>query len=297
MALVPEAIIAGGAATLVEMTLPVLGGLISEAALTAIMAGVVEVGIAGIAESIAEPTLTGLLGVLKDYGWAINNPEPVMAEIYAGLIGLLSPLKSVPGMNVVIQQSPLVIDIDNSSTIDLVSLENSTARFDFWGDGFAEATAWVDAADGLLVRDLNANGLIENGNELFGSEYPLGYAPDANLIGTTNGFVKLAALDTNDDGLVNAADAAWNELQVWQDTNQDGISQAEELHSLSSLGIASFDVADYQNAPYYGNGVWGRVIEGNVITHTDTVNMTGGGTRAINDNMERTKPRRALMAA
>ena len=41
--------------------------------------------------------------------------------------------------------------------------------FDHNTNGFAENSAWVGEDDGLLVRDLNNNGTIDSGRELFGN--------------------------------------------------------------------------------------------------------------------------------
>ncbi|MCH2548302.1 MAG: hypothetical protein MK052_11940, partial [Alphaproteobacteria bacterium] len=75
--------------------------------------------------------------------------------------------------------------------------------YDFDGNGFAENMGWVKPDDGFLVRDHNSNGSIEAG-DLFG---------DA----TTNGFAQLAAYDSNSDNVIDASDADWAELAVWQD--------------------------------------------------------------------------------
>jgi hypothetical protein len=68
--------------------------------------------------------------------------------------------------------------------------------FDLDNDGFAEKTAWVRPDDGFLVRDLNANGTIDNITEMFGNA-------------TTSGFVHLAALDSNADGKINVLDTGF----------------------------------------------------------------------------------------
>ena len=47
----------------------------------------------------------------------------------------------------------------------------------------------------------------------------------------------LSALDTNHDGLVDANDANFNQLTVWQDANHDGVADANELSSLADHGI------------------------------------------------------------
>ncbi|MEY3125288.1 MAG: hypothetical protein RLZZ573_1808, partial [Pseudomonadota bacterium] len=41
----------------------------------------------------------------------------------------------------------------------------------------------------------------------------------------------------------NNLDAAYASLRLWQDANQDGISQSSELKTLAELGIASINVA------------------------------------------------------
>jgi hypothetical protein len=64
--------------------------------------------------------------------------------------------------------SPIMLDLDGDG-VETVSLNNGT-YFDHAADGFAEQTGWVGKDDGLLVRDLNGNGVIDSGRELFGSE-------------------------------------------------------------------------------------------------------------------------------
>lgn len=66
------------------------------------------------------------------------------------------------------QASPLVIDLDGDGTVE-TNKENSTVHFDHDNNGFAESTGWVGKDDGLLVRDINGNGQIDNGTELFGN--------------------------------------------------------------------------------------------------------------------------------
>jgi iron-regulated protein frpC, putative len=69
--------------------------------------------------------------------------------------------------------------------------------------GLAESTGWVGAGDGLLVRDLNDNGQIDNGTELFGNNSVLSSGATA-----ANGFEALADLDSNQDGVFNSSDSA-----------------------------------------------------------------------------------------
>lgn len=107
--------------------------------------------------------------------------------------------------------SPLILDLGDTG-IDLVSLSSGDAvYFDFNGNGFANAAGWTAGVDGFLSLDLNADGLINNGTELFGDQ-----------TGHENGFLALAAYDSNDDGAITSEDQAWETLRVWVDANQNG---------------------------------------------------------------------------
>ena len=110
--------------------------------------------------------------------------------------------------------------------------------FDLDGDGTLEQTAWVSTGDGLLVRDLNHNGRIDNGRELFGSSTEL---PDGGR--AQDGFQALAALDSNADGRIDQADEAYASLKVWVDANSDGVSDAGELCGLAEAGVRSIGLA------------------------------------------------------
>jgi len=127
--------------------------------------------------------------------------------------------------------SPIVLDLDGNG-IATRSVADGTF-FDYDGNGFAERTGWATSGDGLLVRDLNGDGIINNGTELFGDRTLLKSGETA-----ANGFYALADLDDNRDGRLDSHDAAWSELRIWQDRNSDGITDAGELTTLDELGIA-----------------------------------------------------------
>ena len=136
--------------------------------------------------------------------------------------------------------SPLILDLDGDG-VETVSLASGT-HFDHAADGFAEQTAWVGKDDGLLARDVNGNGTIDSGRELFGSETLLSNGQKA-----ANGFEALKDLDTNHDGKIDATDAAFSELRLWQDANGNGRTDAGELLTLEQAGVQSINLA-YTNA-------------------------------------------------
>jgi hypothetical protein len=142
-------------------------------------------------------------------------------------------------------------------------------QFDLYGTGQPVQTGWVDASDGLLVRDLNGDGVIDNGGELFGEGTVLADGSKAH-----NGFEALAALDGNSDGVIDGSDAGYAQLLVWQDLDSDGQSDAGELKSLSDLHITSLSV---------GHEADGTLDNGNLIGLMGSYTMADGSTRQLGD--------------
>jgi hypothetical protein len=148
---------------------------------------------------------------------------------------------------------PLTLDL-NSDGINTIPLTTPPILFDHTGSGIKTGTGWIAPDDGFLVLDRNGNGAIDNGTELFGDSTPILDA-NGNITGKAkNGFDALAQLDTNHDGIVDAQDSNFSSLQVWQDLNQDGISQASELTSLTDLGITSINVGATQHSQMLPSG-------------------------------------------
>ena len=131
-------------------------------------------------------------------------------------------------MGIVPTEDPLVLDLDGDG-LEFTSLGQNQAHFDLDGDLFAEKTGWLRPDDGFLVLDRDGNGAIDDISELFG-------APGVP------GFTELAALDSNGDGVIDAADSDFALLQIWQDLDSDGVSDAGELSSLTEAGIVSIDL-------------------------------------------------------
>ncbi|TNW22902.1 calcium-binding protein [Xylella fastidiosa subsp. pauca] len=167
------------------------------------------------------------------------------------------------------RRDPLVLDLDGDG-IETVAA-GKHILFDHDGDGIKHATGWVKPDDGFLVLDRNGNGRIDDGSELFGVGTIL-----ANGHKATSGFEALRDLDSNGDGLFDAADARFADVRVWRDLNQDGQSQANELFTLSSLGIASITLTPTNTEDVdLGNG--------NLIDNRGTYTRTDGRTGVVGD--------------
>lgn len=129
--------------------------------------------------------------------------------------------------------TPLVLAFD-ATPAELVSASGS---FDLDLSGASGSSDWPTARTPWLALDRNGNGRIDDGGELFGSGTTLRDGTRAD-----NGFFALAELDSDRDGAITPADAAYSSLLLWADENRDRESQASELVSLSQRGVTRIDL-------------------------------------------------------
>ncbi|WP_284407776.1 calcium-binding protein, partial [Acidovorax sp. SUPP3434] len=151
-------------------------------------------------------------------------------------------------------RDPLVLDLDGDG-IEAVGIDPARPiLFDHDGDGTRNATGWIAGDDGFVVLDRNGNGVIDSGRELFGDQTLKPVDSYGQTLAYANGYEALAAEDGNGDKVIDANDAVYSQLRIWKDINQDGISQAGEMHTLADLGIASIGVAGTASNVNLGNG-------------------------------------------
>lgn len=142
-------------------------------------------------------------------------------------------------------------------------------EFDIDDDGSLDRVSWTEASsdDAFLVLERDGNGTIDSGRELFGDSTPQDPGEDQN------GFNALALFDDqlnggDEDGSIGVQDSVFLELQLWLDSNHDGISQSSELRSLAEAHVVSIDLAYHQAA--------GVDEHGNHLRYFSLVEFEGG---------------------
>ena len=139
--------------------------------------------------------------------------------------------------------APIVIDVNGDGELALTHLTQSGVKIDVDNNGHADRIGWVGAADGLLGLDRNADGLITAVSEI-------SFLQDVEDAATD--LEGLAAFDSNGNGLLDAGDARWDDFKVWQDANQDGVSQASELVTLDIAGLTSINLSAHTGQEAFG---------------------------------------------
>lgn len=138
--------------------------------------------------------------------------------------------------------SPLVMDVDGDG-IHTTGADDP-ATFDIDADGTPDMIGWLAANDddAFLWRDVEKNGRVDDGSELFGVGMRL---PDGNF--ARHGFEALAVYDQREHGgdgggLITNRDAVWRRLRLWRDQNHNGISERDEIGLIQAEQVIALGV-------------------------------------------------------
>ncbi|NWA11636.1 hypothetical protein [Pseudomonas gingeri] len=158
--------------------------------------------------------------------------------------------------------TPLAFDLSGNG-IETRSIFDGIKGFEFIPGEKGAYHGWLDRNSGFLALDRNGNGIIDDGSELFGGPME-------------DGFTALRRLDSNGDGRIDAADALYDKLLVWQDKNQNTVSDADELMSLQEAGIKSISLDKVES-------VYRPDKSGNTIKWISEYTLESGETQEIAD--------------
>lgn len=129
---------------------------------------------------------------------------------------------------------PLVINLDSN----VASVSDQKFMFDIDSDGVLDRISKPNAGTGFLALDLNGDGIINDGSELFGTK-------------SGDGFSDLAAYDSDQNGWIDEADEIWSKLLIWsQDANGK-----DSLYGLGEKGVGAIYLGNV-STDYSLNSPW-----------------------------------------
>ena len=144
--------------------------------------------------------------------------------------------------------TPLVLDLSGAGNF---AFTPAPVAFDVYGTGETVNVGWPVGEVGFLALDLNANGAVDSGVELFGDATVM--IADASRT-AEQGFQALAQYDQDKNGVIDQRDAIFPKLIVWVDKNGDAKSAKEEIQSLDHYKITSLGLGFHAVSSPMGNG-------------------------------------------
>ena len=159
--------------------------------------------------------------------------------------------------------APIVLDLDGGG--NAFSSLSADIAYDYNSDGVKAKTAWIAAGSAILFYDANGDGMVTDASEfVFGN----GEMTDLEAIA--------ANYDSNQDGVLDANDEAYDQFGIWIDADLDAVSDDGEFVSLKSYGIESISLES--------DGIQSVEGDGDVIVFgTTSYTMVDGTTGEVSD--------------
>lgn len=126
-----------------------------------------------------------------------------------------------------VKVDPLVVNFGSASA----SLTNEKYQFDIDADGTEDQISFVGEGSGFLAFDINNDGTINNGSELFGPK-------------SGNGFSDLSAYDGDNNGWIDENDDIYSKLRIW---TKDAHGN-DQLIALGAKGIGAIYLGNVSTA-------------------------------------------------
>jgi hypothetical protein len=175
-------------------------------------------------------------------------------------------------VQVLVPVAPVVMDLNRDGFMSY-----GQVTMDVNGDRILDTTRWAGAQDGVLVWDKFADGLVHDNSQYAFGQYATKFSVDAQ------GFARLAsdlegladAFDTNRDGVFSMSDEKFGEFKIWQDVDQDGVSDAGEVRSLADWGLTSINLVS--------DGVQRTPVAGVTEAGRSAANLADGSTMLVAD--------------
>lgn len=127
-----------------------------------------------------------------------------------------------------VRKDPLVINFAGNAA----ELESTRFAFDIEGNGDKVDVANLGKGSAYVALDLNGNGEVDSGKELFGTQ-------------SGNGFADLMKFDEDGNGWIDDNDPVFSQLKAWSPDGQGGGS----LQGLKALGVGALYLSS-QSTPF-----------------------------------------------
>ena len=167
------------------------------------------------------------------------HQDPITLEAAERLEALLDEQADAKELAELRQKADELRSKPRAITPIAVVLSGDTARspldpdarvvFDADGSALPRRWTWISRDAGWLVYDADGDGRITSALQLFGTV--------TFWLFWENGYHALGALDDDADGELRGAELA--HLAIWQDANQNGVSEPGEVKPLSAHGIVA----------------------------------------------------------
>lgn len=126
-----------------------------------------------------------------------------------------------------IKVDPLVVNFGSASA----KLTNNKFSFDIDNDGDADQVSFATGGSGFLAFDVNSDGKINDGSELFGPQ-------------SGNGFADLSRYDKDGNGWIDENDDIYSKLRIWsKDENGN-----DQLFALGEKGVGAIYLGNVSTA-------------------------------------------------
>ena len=129
---------------------------------------------------------------------------------------------------------PLVINLDSN----VASVSDQKFMFDIDSDGTLDRISKPSEGTGFLALDLNGDGVINDGSELFGTK-------------SGDGFSDLAQYDSDKNGWIDEADEIWSKLMIWSKESNG----KDALYGLGEKGVGAIYLGNV-STDYSLNSPW-----------------------------------------
>lgn len=134
-----------------------------------------------------------------------------------------------------VRKDPLIVNYSGGFN----NLSSQSYDFDLDSDGKTETISFAGVGSGFLALDINNDGVINNGSELFGAS-------------SGDGFSELSKYDEDGNGFIDAGDSVYSQLKIYTkaEAGEEQLFSLEQLQ-IAAIGLESvstpFRVADQLN--------------------------------------------------